>query len=65
MGLREVSRKECIELGLDPDFESDPKRPRLLAFLDSVPKATVPLSQMTADRDQLLAAAAALRKGAA
>jgi hypothetical protein len=55
-GWRQVPREECtalkITLPIDP------------SFLQSVPKAAVPLSQMKADRDSLLAAAAALRRQA-
>lgn len=66
MGLRRVPRKECLALGLDPDgnVDSTTKRPSLLAFLEGVPKATVPLADMKADRAALLQAAAALRRAA-
>lgn len=61
MGLRQVDRDTCIELGLIDEDEDlkPPKKPGLASWLDSVPQATKPLADMRADRDQLLAAIAA------
>ncbi len=53
-GWRQMTRDECLALKITLPIDR--------TFLDNVPTSNVPISQMKADRDELLAAAALRRR---